>query len=96
MNTDRIAEMFGLDGKTALVTGGSRGIGAMIAAALVDAGATVYISSRNADACVAAAEELAERGRCDGFGGDVSTPEGEGRLLKVNEARERQPRGGRQ
>lgn len=69
-------ELFGLDGKTALVTGGSRGIGAMIAGALLDAGATVFITSRKADACAAAADELSGRGPCEGFGGDVSTPEG--------------------
>lgn len=76
MNTDRIVELFGLEGKTALVTGGSRGIGVMIAGALLDAGATVYITSRKADACAAAAEELSKRGSCDGFAGDVSTSEG--------------------
>lgn len=76
MNINRIAELFGLEGKTALVTGGSRGIGAMIAGALLDAGATVFITSRKEKACVAAADELSRRGPCEGFGGDVSTPEG--------------------
>ncbi len=73
---DRVPELFGLGGKTALVTGGSRGIGKMISGALLDAGAEVLITSRRADACAAAAEELAGRGRCAGFAGDVSTPEG--------------------
>jgi len=76
MNTNRIVELFGLDGKTALVTGGSRGIGAMIAGALLDAGAAVFITSRKVDACTAAADELSKRGPCEGFAGDVSTPEG--------------------
>lgn len=76
MNTHRIVELFGLEGKTALVTGGSRGIGAMIAAALLDAGATVLLTARHADACAEATAELSKRGPCRGFAGDVSTPEG--------------------
>jgi len=80
MNTTRILELFGLENKTALVTGGSRGIGTMIAAALLDAGATVYLTSRKADACVAAARDLSERGPCEGFVGDVSTSGGCERL----------------
>jgi NAD(P)-dependent dehydrogenase (short-subunit alcohol dehydrogenase family) len=90
VNTARIVELFGLDGKTALVTGGSRGIGAMIAGALLDAGATVFITSRKADACAAAADELSRRGPCEGFAGDVSTPEGCARL--ATDFRERSTR----
>ncbi|HEX3492945.1 MAG TPA: SDR family NAD(P)-dependent oxidoreductase, partial [Streptosporangiaceae bacterium] len=48
-----IEALFGVAGKTALVTGGSRGIGAMIAEGLVRAGCRVYISSRKQDACEA-------------------------------------------
>jgi NAD(P)-dependent dehydrogenase (short-subunit alcohol dehydrogenase family) len=55
MNT---TDLFRLDGRTALVTGGSRGIGRMIAAGFVAQGATVYISSRKADACEATAADL--------------------------------------
>jgi NAD(P)-dependent dehydrogenase (short-subunit alcohol dehydrogenase family) len=53
-----IASLFGLTGKTAVVTGGSRGIGYMIAAGLVTNGVNVFITARKADACDAAAAEL--------------------------------------
>lgn len=87
MNGDRIQELFGLDGKVALVTGGSRGIGSMITEALLDAGATVFITSREAEACATAADELSRRGPCEGFGGDVSTPEGCAKLAADFRAR---------
>ena len=45
------AELFDLTGKSALVTGGTRGIGMMMARGLLQAGARVVISSRKADAC---------------------------------------------
>ena len=44
-------DLFDLSGKTALVTGGTRGIGLMMARGLLQAGARVYISSRKPDAC---------------------------------------------
>jgi NAD(P)-dependent dehydrogenase (short-subunit alcohol dehydrogenase family) len=76
MSISRIEELFGLGGKTALVTGGSRGIGEMLAGALLDAGARVLVCSRKAEACAEAVERLAPRGDVAGFAGDVSTPEG--------------------
>ena len=48
------AELFDLTGKTALVTGGTRGIGMMMARGLLQAGARIVISSRKADACAQA------------------------------------------
>ncbi len=69
-------DLFSLAGKTALVTGGSQGIGLMIAGGLVDAGAKVYVSSRKAQACDDAVRVLSERGAAEALPADVSTPEG--------------------
>jgi NAD(P)-dependent dehydrogenase (short-subunit alcohol dehydrogenase family) len=55
--------LFSIKGKTALVTGGSRGIGEMIAAGFMAHGAKVYISSRKADACEATARRLTDASR---------------------------------
>jgi NAD(P)-dependent dehydrogenase (short-subunit alcohol dehydrogenase family) len=65
-------DLFDLSGKTAVVTGGSRGIGLMIARGLVQAGARVYISSRKADACAAAAAGLGEYGEARAVPADLS------------------------
>lgn len=71
MDTDKL---FRLDGRTALITGGSRGIGRMIAAGFVAQGATVYISSRKAEACFEAAQQLGPN--CLALPQDVSTVAG--------------------
>ncbi|MET1413014.1 SDR family NAD(P)-dependent oxidoreductase [Roseibium sp. HPY-6] len=71
--------LFGLSGKTALVTGGATGIGRMAAEGLVAAGARVFIASRKEDACRSAASELntaGYSGSAEGFGGDVASEEG--------------------
>lgn len=69
-----IAALFGLQNRTALVTGGSRGIGKAIAGGLIAQGATVYISSRKAAACEQAAKELGPH--CIAMPADVSTVPG--------------------
>lgn len=71
MNT---SDLFSLAGRIALVTGGSRGIGRMIARGFIAQGAKVHISSRKADVCEAVAEELG--GSCFALPQDISTVEG--------------------
>ena len=70
------SQLFDLGGRTALVTGGATGIGRICAEALLAAGARVMIASRKAEACEAAANELAALGPCEGFGGTVATEAG--------------------
>lgn len=77
--TDRLLNLYGLGGKTAVVTGGSRGIGEMIAEGFIDAGAaTVIITARKAEALQATADRLNEKGAGNVIAvpGDLSTPEG--------------------
>ena len=70
-------DLFSLAGRTALVTGGSRGIGRMIAAGFLQAGArAVYISARKAEACDQTAAELSALGTCISLPADVATPGG--------------------
>ncbi|MES2633338.1 MAG: SDR family oxidoreductase [Pseudomonadota bacterium] len=70
------SSLFSLQGRTALITGGSRGIGRMIAAGFLAQGAKVYISSRKAAACDATARELSAIGPCFSLPMDVSTVAG--------------------
>jgi NAD(P)-dependent dehydrogenase (short-subunit alcohol dehydrogenase family) len=70
------SELFDIAGKTAVVTGGSRGIGQMIARGLVRAGARVIISSRKEADLRASAAELAQDGDCHPIPADLSSPEG--------------------
>ena len=68
--------LFSITNKVALVTGGSRGIGYMIAQGFVEAGAKTYISSRKKDVCDAAAEELSKSGACISIPADLSSEAG--------------------
>ncbi len=81
-------DLFSLKGRTALVTGGSRGIGRMIAAGFLEQGARVYITSRKADVCEKTAEELSGLGPCFSLPMDVSSVEGARALAKAFSARE--------
>lgn len=69
------AELFDLTGKQALVTGGTRGIGMMMARGLLQAGARVTISSRKPDACASAAEQLSKFGDVAAIPADLSRHE---------------------
>src|SRR5205807_253806 len=82
-------DLFSIAGKTAVVTGGSRGIGLMIARGFVEAGARVYISSRKAEVCDEVAAELSKSGECHSVPADLSTQEGLDHL--ANEVSSREP-----
>jgi NAD(P)-dependent dehydrogenase (short-subunit alcohol dehydrogenase family) len=75
-----VKDLFSIEGKVALVTGGSRGIGLMIARGYVANGARVYISSRSADVCHEVAAELSKQGTCIALPADLSS-EAEARRL---------------
>jgi NAD(P)-dependent dehydrogenase (short-subunit alcohol dehydrogenase family) len=85
-----INDLFSIDGKVAVVTGGSRGIGEMIAAGFLANGAKVYISSRKADACAATARRLMDSygGECVPLPADLSGPDGAAALATAVGERE--------
>ena len=75
--SERLDHLFSLAGKIALVTGGSRGIGEMIAEGFVDAGAKVIMTARKAEALEATADRLRSKGGdVVAVAGDLSTPDG--------------------
>ncbi len=76
------SSLFSLEGKTALVTGGSRGIGAMIARGLLDAGARVIISSRKEAELNESKLELERHGEVHAIRADVSTLDGVDQLAR--------------
>src|SRR5688572_16044562 len=81
-------DLFSIAGKTAVITGGSRGVGFMIAQGFVSAGARVYISSRKADACEEAVAELSKSGEAHAIPADLSTVEGTEALARGVQERE--------
>ena len=78
-------DLFSIEGKTALITGGSRGIGEMIAAGFLANGAKVYISSRKEEVLEATAERLARQygGECTAIPADLSKVEEAERLASA-------------
>jgi len=81
-------DLFTIRGKTALVTGGSRGIGLMIARAYVEAGVKVYITSRKSEACAVAEASLSKLGTCTALPADLSQMGEIDRLVDELTARE--------
>lgn len=70
-----VEDLFSVRDKVVLVTGGSSGIGLMIARGFVEGGARVYIASRKKQVCDAAAAKLSELGRCVSVPADVGKKE---------------------
>ena len=85
-----MSSLFSVNGKIALVTGGTSGIGYMIAQGLVKHGVKVYVASRKAEACANTAEALSAFGTCIGIPADLSTEQGCVDL--VNEIQQREGR----
>ncbi len=76
MDNMSIDSLFSVKGKTALITGGSVGIGLMIAEAYVKNGVKVYVASRKAEVCDEVAKDLSQYGECISLPGDVGSEEG--------------------
>jgi NAD(P)-dependent dehydrogenase (short-subunit alcohol dehydrogenase family) len=90
ISSNPAADLFSVAGKVAVVTGGSRGIGAMIAQGLVQAGCRVYITARKAEACDAKAAELAQYGECISMPVDLADPAAAADLVqRVSEREDR-------
>jgi NAD(P)-dependent dehydrogenase (short-subunit alcohol dehydrogenase family) len=83
-----VQNLFSIKDKVALVTGGSRGIGLMIARGFVEAGAKVYISSRKKEVCDKVAAELSAIGQCVSIPADLSTTAGREQLVRSLSERE--------
>ncbi len=87
-DTINAESLFSIRGKVALVTGGSRGIGLMIARGFLESGAKVYISSRKKEVCDETARQLKDAGDCVSIPADVSSGAGCAALAKEVAARE--------
>ncbi len=84
----KIEELFSVRGKVVVVTGGSRGIGEMIARAYVENGAKVYITARNAAVCDGLAAELSKFGECISIPANLADMAEIDRFAAAIEARE--------
>jgi NAD(P)-dependent dehydrogenase (short-subunit alcohol dehydrogenase family) len=82
-------DLFSLKGRTALVTGGTRGIGKMIAQGFLEQGAKVYVSGRNAERAAATAEELSAFGPCVALAIDAAGADGARKLAAAYLAHEK-------
>ncbi len=82
-------DLFSVKGKVALVTGGSRGIGLMIARGLVANGVRTYVSSRKQDVCDQVATELSRDGECRSLPADLTRGDERARVVAELSARER-------
>jgi NAD(P)-dependent dehydrogenase (short-subunit alcohol dehydrogenase family) len=80
------ADLFSVEGKKVVVTGGSGGIGRMIATGFLEAGARVLICGRDAERCARAVEELQTLGACTGVAADVAAAEGRRSLVTATAA----------
>jgi NAD(P)-dependent dehydrogenase (short-subunit alcohol dehydrogenase family) len=85
-----VNSLFDLSNKVALVTGGSRGIGAMIAEGYVSSGVRTYITSRKVEACEETSRRLSKIGECVAMPADLSTSDGIASLVRELTSRERQ------
>jgi len=83
-----MTDMFDLQGRIAVITGGSRGIGKMIAEEFVKRGVRVYITARKAEACQETAAELSAHGECIALPHDLASAEGIGGFVADFSARE--------
>ena len=79
-------DLFDIQGKTALVTGGTSGIGLMIARGLVERGATTYIVGRHDETCSATALDLSQHGSCHALVADLATNSGLEAVVKSLQA----------
>ncbi len=80
--------LFSVEGKTVVITGGSSGIGAMMARGFLEGGAKVYITARKVDRLMSKAEELSKYGSCTAIPGDMSSVEGIEAFVKAVSAKE--------
>ena len=87
---DNMKDLFNVEGKVALVTGGSRGIGAMIAEGFVKNGVKTYITSRKSEQCNNKADELSKFGECISIPADLTDMNEMDKLVNYIQENEKQ------